>query len=117
MTWWGACGRKVGQESTAEDTKDIKQAVDNVFAMPFELRRFGVLLQSIPDRGENCLARRLADWCYGEMEGRYAYALDNLKTTSIGKVSGVLASTCLIFWWRVIRRLSQSCLISSTSRT
>lgn len=73
----GACGRKVGQESTAEDTKDIKQAVDNVFEMPFEQRRFGVLLQSIPDRGENCLARRLADWCYGEMEGRYAYALDN----------------------------------------
>ncbi|WP_278279004.1 hypothetical protein [Xylella fastidiosa] len=48
-----------------------------MFAMPFKLRRFGVLLQSIPDHGENCLARRLADWCYGEIEGRYAYALDN----------------------------------------
>ena len=73
----GACGRKAGQEGTAEDTKDIKRAVDNVFELPFEQRRFGVLLQSIPDRGENCLARRLADWCYGEVDGRYAYALDN----------------------------------------
>ncbi|HHW4683176.1 MAG TPA: VirB4 family type IV secretion/conjugal transfer ATPase, partial [Xylella sp.] len=73
----GACSRKVGQESTAEDTKDIKQAVYNVFNVDFEQRRFGVLLQSIPDRGENCLARRLADWCYAEVDGRYAYALDN----------------------------------------
>lgn len=72
-----ACGRKAGQDATAEDTKDIKRAVDNVMALPFEQRRFGVLLQSVPDRGENCLARRLADWCYAEVDGRYAYALDN----------------------------------------
>lgn len=50
----GACGRKAGQEGTAEDTKDIKRAVDNVFELPFEQRRFGVLLQSIPDRGSGC---------------------------------------------------------------
>lgn len=73
----GACGRHGGGMLTAEDTKDIKRAVDNVFELSFELRRFGVLLQSIQDRGENCLARRLADWCYGEVDGRYAYALDN----------------------------------------
>lgn len=72
-----ACGRRRDAEPSAEDTKDIKRAVDNVFELPFEHRRFGVLLQSIPDRGENCLARRLADWCYGEVDGRYAYALDN----------------------------------------
>ena len=72
-----ACGRKSGIDSTAEDTKDIKRAVDNVFELSFDQRRFGVLLQSIPDRGEDCLARRLADWCYGEIDGRYAYALDN----------------------------------------
>lgn len=75
----GACGRKKDQDFTAEDTKDIKRAVDNVFELPFEHRRFGVLLQSIPDKGENCLARRLAEWCYGEVEGRFAYALDNPK--------------------------------------
>ena len=72
-----ACGRRPGVESPTEDKKDIKRAVDNVFQLPHVLRRFGVVLQSIPDRGENCLARRLADWCYGEVEGRYAYALDN----------------------------------------
>jgi type IV secretion system protein VirB4 len=72
-----ACGRRAGQELSAEDTKDIKRAVDNVFELPFEARRFGVLLQSIPDRGEDCLVRRLADWCYGEVDGRFAYALDN----------------------------------------
>ena len=73
----GACGRRQGKELTAEDTKDIKRAVDNVIDLPFEMRRFGVLLQSIPNRGEDCLARRLADWCYGEVDGRFAYALDN----------------------------------------
>lgn len=72
-----SCGRKLGVDIPAEDKKDIKRAVDNVFELPFAQRRFGVLLQSIPDRGENCLARRLADWCYGEVDGRYAYALDN----------------------------------------
>lgn len=72
-----ACGRVPGEDMPAEDKKDIKRAVDNVFELPFNLRRFGIVLQSIPDRGENCLARRLADWCYGEVDGRYAYALDN----------------------------------------
>jgi len=72
------CGRRSDNgELTAEDLQDVKKAVDNVYAMPFEYRRFGVLLQSIADRGEDCLARRLAKWCYGEQNGRYAYALDN----------------------------------------
>lgn len=72
-----ACGRKAGDDIPAEDKKDIKRAVDNIFELPFAQRRFGLLIQSIPDRGENCLRRRLADWCYDEVDGRYAYALDN----------------------------------------
>lgn len=72
-----SCVRRPGDSLTAEDNKDIKTAIDNVYRLPFELRRFGVLLQSIPDRGENCLARRLADWCYGETAGRFAWVLDN----------------------------------------
>ena len=72
-----ACGRKQGEDVPAEDKKDVKRAVDNVFELPHHQRRFGVVLQSIPDRGENCLRRRLAEWCYGEIDGRYAYALDN----------------------------------------
>lgn len=72
------CGRRGdGLELTPEDLQNIKSAVDNVYALPFKARRFGVLLQSIPDRGEDCLVRRLSKWCYGEQVGRYAYALDN----------------------------------------
>jgi len=77
----GACGRfgRPADEENAEDIADIKKAVDNLLTnIPFHLRRFGVLLQSIPDRGENCLRRRLEQWCYTEDgDGRYAYALDN----------------------------------------
>ncbi|MDQ1817820.1 transporter [Massilia sp. CCM 9210] len=73
----GACGRRDGKEHSSEDIKDIKQAVDSVFELPFEVRRFGILLQNIPDRGEDCLVRRLANWCYDETDGQYAYALDN----------------------------------------
>jgi type IV secretion system protein VirB4 len=72
-----ACGRRSAKDHSSEDVKDIKRAVDNVFDLPFESRRFGVLLQSIPDRGEDSLVRRLALWCYGEQDGQYAYALDN----------------------------------------
>ena len=76
----GACGRRLNQDLKAEDNADIKQAVDTVLQMQFEFRRFGVLLQNIPDRGEDSLKRRLAEWCYGdegESDGRFAYALDN----------------------------------------
>jgi type IV secretion system protein VirB4 len=80
-----ACGR-MGRvkEDSAEDISDIKQAVDNLVsgAIPFYLRRFGVLLQYIPDRGEDCLRRRLEQWCYTEDgDGRFAYALDNPQNT------------------------------------
>ncbi len=72
-----ACGRGGISSSTAEDVRDIKRAVDNLYELPFEQRRFGVIIQSIPDRGEDCLVRRLSNWCYGEIDGRFAYALDN----------------------------------------
>lgn len=76
-----ACAR-MGQlkEDKAEDIADIKHAVDNLVGgtIPFHLRRFGVLLQYIPDRGQDCLRRRLEQWCYSEDgDGKYAYALDN----------------------------------------
>ena len=72
-----ACGKRPDWTPAAEDMKDVKRAVDNVFELPFEQRRFGVLLHSMPDRGPDCLARRLSEWCYTEIDGRYAYALDN----------------------------------------
>lgn len=73
-----ACGRKGNEDATAEDSRDIKIAVDNVFRLPFESRRFAVVLQSLPDRGADCLARRLAKWVEtDEGTGQLAYALDN----------------------------------------
>ena len=73
-----ACGKR-REALTSEDKKDIKSAVDSVLGLPFNDRRFGMLLQSIPDRGVNSLHKRLEEWCYGESEsedGRLAYALD-----------------------------------------
>jgi len=72
-----ACGRRGDKELTAEDMQDIKNGVDTVFQLPIEHRRFSAVLQSIPDRGEDCLARRLAEWCHGKTAGRFAWALDN----------------------------------------
>lgn len=75
-----SCARQGNNEAlTAEDNKDVKLAVDNLCSVlvPFEHRRFATLLQSIPDRGTNCLRRRLEQWVHGERIGRLAYALDN----------------------------------------
>jgi type IV secretion system protein VirB4 len=80
----GSCSRSKDKEFTAEDKKDIKEAVDGVLKLDLEERRFSVLMQSMPDRGTDCLKRRLAEWCYGfegESDGRYAYALDNPENT------------------------------------
>jgi type IV secretion system protein VirB4 len=74
----GRFGRPATEIESAEDILDIKSAVDNVFSIPWEHRRFAVLLQNIPDRGADCLKRRIAQWCYTEDgDGRFAYALDN----------------------------------------
>lgn len=82
MDLLAACGRDSEGELSPEDLKDIKVAVDNNYSIPFEHRRFGMILQQIPDRGEGCLARRLAKWCYHDTaNGRYAYALDNPTNT------------------------------------
>lgn len=79
----GACGKIREADLTAEETRSIKKAVDNVFEVDYEYRRFSVLLQNIPDvHGDsNCLHRRLAAWCYADEDGRYAYALDNPVNT------------------------------------
>jgi type IV secretion system protein VirB4 len=74
----GRFGRPAEEIESAEDIHDIKGAVDNVFSIPWEHRRFAVLLQNIPDRGPDCLKRKIAQWCYTEDgDGRFAYALDN----------------------------------------
>lgn len=73
-----ACGKREGKPLTAEDIKDIKIAVDNVFTLDFQDRRFSALLQNIPDHEQDSLARRLAEWGIEDgIVGRFAYALDN----------------------------------------
>jgi type IV secretion system protein VirB4 len=78
-----ACGRVSNDDLTAEETAQIKQAVDGVYQLPFESRRFSMVLQSIPEsHGDtNNLKRRLEKWCVGSEGdvGRFAYALDNHK--------------------------------------
>lgn len=112
----GACGRKAGQEGTAEDTKDIKRAVDNVFELPFEQRRFGCCCKASPTVAKTAW---LAAWLTGAM-ARWTDAMPTpwttRKTTSIGRGSSALVSTCRISSWLAIQPLSQFWLTCSTSR-
>lgn len=64
---------------TSEEQILIKNAIDTVMDLPFESRRLGAILQSIPNRGGNSLYQRLLNWCYSEEfgEGRFAWVLDN----------------------------------------
>lgn len=71
----GVCARGRAEANTAEDEKQIKFAVDSVFSLDFEYRRFSAILQSVPIEAEkeNSLRTRLEVWCVG---GRYADWLD-----------------------------------------
>jgi type IV secretion system protein VirB4 len=84
-----ACARLTGIDTT-EDVSDIKAAVDTLYAYPVDQRRFASLVQAIPDKGPNCVKRRLQQFVYGEQTGRYAYALDNetnqFSTEQIGTI-------------------------------
>lgn len=59
---------------TAEEESVIKIAVDSVMRLPFEHRRFSLLMQSIPNGTP--LKLKLSKWCHSE-GGRYAWALDS----------------------------------------
>jgi type IV secretion system protein VirB4 len=78
-----ACGADGERRLKAADNRRVKEAVDAVFELPWEHRRFSTLLQSVPepmDGGEDGLRRRLEQWCYDDGRGnagRFAYALDN----------------------------------------
>lgn len=65
-------------EPTSEEQNQIKNAIDAVMRLPVSVRRFGAILQSIPDRGGNSLHQRLLKWCDTEENtGRFAWCLDN----------------------------------------
>lgn len=75
-----SCATDKDSSCSSEEQNQIKDAIDTVMALPFESRRFGNLLHSIPDRGGNCLYQRLLKWCNTEdNSGRFAWCLDNPK--------------------------------------
>lgn len=73
----GTCGKNENGTVTSEEGLQIKTAVDTVLRLDVQYRQFSRLLDTITDVGGNCLAQRLAKWCYRE-DGEYAWALDNV---------------------------------------
>ncbi|ELA09259.1 VirB4-like protein [Moraxella macacae 0408225] len=72
------CANDKGIECTSEEQNQIKNAIDTVMSLPPSIRRFSALLQSISDKGGNCLYQRLLKWCQTEENtGRFAWVLDN----------------------------------------
>ncbi|HHX2500211.1 TPA: conjugal transfer protein [Neisseria subflava] len=73
----GMCGADENGKLTATEEKEIQAAVDTLFSMDYENRRFSHLLQSIPVVPDpNSLRMRLSKWCESE-GGRFAWCLDN----------------------------------------
>lgn len=72
------CGQDVNGKVTADEERQIKVAVDTIFSVDFEHRRFSLLLESIPysHDTDNSLRSRLMKWCESE-DGRFAWCLDN----------------------------------------
>ena len=63
--------------ATADEMRQIKLAVDTLYAIDFGKRNFSVLLENIPYSTEaNSLRTRLGRWCRSE-DGMYAWCLDN----------------------------------------
>jgi type IV secretion system protein VirB4 len=70
------CGMDSSGKLSAQESNQVKEAVDAVLGLPLIHRRFSRLLENIPDLGGNCLAQRLAKWC-AAADGEFAWALDN----------------------------------------
>lgn len=66
-----------GKETTAEEKSQIKLAVDTVMDFEeVEEKRLSHVWANIPERGDNGLRTRLAQWVYAA-NGRHAWALDS----------------------------------------
>lgn len=73
------CGKNDNDAVSADEEKQIKQAVDTLFSLDIENRNFSTLLESIPySTSDNSLRSRLAKWCSTE-GGRFSWCLDNKK--------------------------------------
>lgn len=66
-----------GDITTESEEVEISEAIDAVMRHQIiENRCFSLLLQSIPDKGDNCLHVRLSKWCRSK-KGQYAWVLDS----------------------------------------
>ncbi len=73
----GICGKNSDGKLTAEEEKQIEQAVDATLSLDFGNRNFSRLLESIPiSADDDALRVRLNRWCRSA-GGRYAWCLDN----------------------------------------
>lgn len=74
------CGQNAHGKISANEERQIKFAVDSIFGLDFEHRRFSRLMDSIPYEHENedALRVRLQKWCESE-NGRFAWCLDNAQ--------------------------------------
>lgn len=98
----GMCGRRNGLNNegklvqfplTAEEAKTCQNAVDAVMGIEdVRLRRFSLLLESIPDEGGDCLRERLSLWC-ASANGKFSWVFDNLPDPS----RNLAAQTCIGF--------------------
>ena len=68
------------QTITTADERRIASAINTVMTLPFEHRRFSVLLQNITQAGdkENSISKRLSVWCKG---GALGWVFDNETDT------------------------------------
>lgn len=78
-----ANGKQFRHELTATEKSQCREAVDAVMGIDdVRLRRFSLLLESIPDEGDDCLRARLAVWCKSQ-NGRFWWVFDNPPNLSL----------------------------------
>jgi type IV secretion system protein VirB4 len=76
-TGFDHAGRPIKADLQASEKVQCRNAVDAVMDIEdVRLRRFSLLLDSIPDEGDDSLRRRLSIWCKSE-GGRFWWVFDN----------------------------------------
>ncbi|MGF6872713.1 VirB4 family type IV secretion system protein [Paraburkholderia sp. MM5477-R1] len=76
-------GRQIRIDLTASEKIQCRNAVDAVMGIEdVRLRRFSLLLDSIPDEGDDSLRARLSLWCKSE-GGRFWWVFDNPPNLSL----------------------------------
>ncbi|CAG9255094.1 VirB4 family type IV secretion system protein [Paraburkholderia caribensis] len=76
-------GKQIRIDLSAAEKMQCRNAVDAVMDIEdVRLRRFSLLLDSIPDEGDDCLRARLSIWCKSE-GGRFWWVFDNPPNLSL----------------------------------